>query len=108
MDAQLKRGMLEGCVLAVLSRGDSYGYQLVKEVGACVEISESTLYPVLRRLEKQGLLRVYDQQFQGRNRRYYAITPAGRALLSGYREEWVRYRSQIEALLLGEKEENHE
>ncbi len=59
MDAQLKRGMLEGCVLAVLARGDSYGYQLVKEVGACVEISESTLYPILRRLESQGNLRVY-------------------------------------------------
>ena len=100
--------LLEACVLALLNREDLYGYMLTQNMQSVANLSESTLYPVLRRLEKQGLLRVYDQQFQGRNRRYYAITPAGRALLSGYREEWVRYRSQIEALLLGEKEENHE
>ena len=51
MDAQLKRGMLEACVLSVLARGDSYGYQLVKDISGCVEVSESTLYPILRRLE---------------------------------------------------------
>src|SRR5699024_10356921 len=66
MDAQLKRGMLEACVLAVLARGDSYGYRLVKEVGACVEISESTLYPILRRLEASGSLRVYARAYNGR------------------------------------------
>ena len=54
MDAQLKRGMLEACALAVLARGDSYGYQMVKDVGAHVEVSESTLYPILRRLEAGG------------------------------------------------------
>ena len=78
---------------------------LMKEV---VELSESTLYPVLRRLQQSGCLTVYDKPFQGRNRRYYAITPAGRALLAGYRKEWARYRGQIEELLLDEKEERHE
>ena len=79
--------------------------QRMKEV---VELSESTLYPVLRRLQQSGCLTVYDKPFQGRNRRYYAITPAGRALLAGYRKEWARYRGQIEELLLDEKEERHE
>ena len=100
--------LLDACVLAVLAEGDTYGYRLTQRMKAQVELSESTLYPVLRRLQQSGCLTVYDKAFQGRNRRYYAITPAGRALLTGYREEWVRYRSQIEALLLDGTGENHE
>lgn len=88
MDPQLKRGMLEACVLAVLSRGDSYGYQMVREVGACVEVSESTLYPILRRLEAGGYLRVYSREHNGRLRKYYGITPEGRARLRELRGEW--------------------
>ena len=89
MDAQLKRGMLEGCVLAVLARGDSYGYRLVKEVGACVEISESTLYPILRQAGGvRGSLRVYARAHNGRLRKYYALTDAGRARLAELRAEW--------------------
>ena len=108
MSFPLGAPLLDACVLGVLEQGDAYGYSLTQHMKAVVDLSESTLYPVLRRLQQSGCLTVYDKPFQGRNRRYYAITPAGRALLSGYREEWVRYRSQIEALLLGEKEENHE
>ena len=100
--------LLDACVLAVLDEGDTYGYRLTQRMKEQVELSESTLYPVIRRLQQSGCPTVYDNPFQGRNRRNYALPPAGRALLSGYREEWVRYRSQIEALLLGEKEENHE
>lgn len=100
--------LLDACMLAVLAEGDTYGYRLTKRMKEQVELSESTLYPVLRRLQQSGCLTVYDKPFQGRNRRYYAITPAGRALLTGYREEWVRYRSQIEGLLLGKKEDGHE
>ena len=73
--------LLDGCVLAVLSRGDAYGYVLTQQVKERLDISESTLYPVLRRLQKEQLLSVYDRPYQGRNRRYYRITPKGRALL---------------------------
>lgn len=100
--------LLDACVLAVLDEGDTYGYRLTQRMKEQVDLSESTLYPVLRRLQQSGCLTVYDKPFQGRNRRYYAITPAGRALLSGYREEWICYRSQIEGLLLEKKEEDHE
>ena len=68
-----QRTLLEACVLALLNREDLYGYMLTQNMQSVANLSESTLYPVLRRLEKQGLLRVYDQQFQGRNRR---ITPS--------------------------------
>ena len=88
MDAQLKRGMLEGCVLAVLSRGDSYGYQLVKEVGACVEISESTLYPILKRLETAGCLDTYREAYNGRLRKYYRLTAQGEERICGFLAEW--------------------
>ena len=88
MDSQLKRGMLEACVLTVLSRGDSYGYQIVKDIGACIEVSESTLYPILRRLEAGGSLRVYTREHTGRLRKYYAITPEGEAQLARLRREW--------------------
>lgn len=100
--------LLDACALAVLAEGDTYGYRLTQRMKEQVELSESTLYPVLRRLQQSGCLSVYDKPFQGRNRRYYAITPAGRALLTGYQEEWVRYRSQIEELLLGKKGEQHD
>ncbi len=88
MDPQLKRGMLEACALAVLARGDSYGYQMVKDVGAHVEVSESTLYPILRRLEAGGYLRVYSREHNGRLRKYYGITEEGRAHLDELRGEW--------------------
>ena len=100
MDAQLKRGMLEGCVLAVLSRGDSYGYQL----GACVEISESTLYPILRRLESQGNLRVYAREHSGRLRKYYALTDSGRARLAELRAEWRQVLNVYAFIMAGTEE----
>ena len=100
--------LLDACVLAVLEKEDAYGYSLTQRMKEVVELSESTLYPVLRRLQQSGCLTVSDKPFQGRNRRYSAITPAGRALLAGSRTEWARYRGQIEELLLDEKEERHE
>ena len=99
MDAQLKRGMLEACVLSVLARGDSYGYQLVKDIGGCVEVSESTLYPILRRLEAGGYLRVYSREHNGRLRKYYGITGAGRERLDELREEW-RQVLQVSAFIM--------
>lgn len=91
--------LLDGCVLAVLSRGDAYGYILTQQVKSQLDISESTLYPVLRRLQRDGLLKVYDRPYQGRNRRYYAITPVGRTQLARRREEWKQFRDGVEELL---------
>ena len=88
MDTQLKRGMLEACVLSVLQKGDSYGYQIIKEVAACVPISESTLYPVLTRLEGAGCLSTFTQEHNGRLRRYYQITPPGRQRLRDFLAQW--------------------
>ena len=80
--------LLDGCVLAILDQEDTYGYALTQRVKGVLDISESTLYPVLRRLQKEGCLTVYDQPYQGRNRRYYAITHAGKRRLAGARREW--------------------
>lgn len=98
---QLGSALLDACVLAVLSREDAYGYVLTQSVKEVVEISESTLYPVLRRLQKEGWLTTYDQPYSGRLRRYYAITPAGREALARYREEWNVYKKQVESMLFG-------
>lgn len=100
--------LLDACVLAVLSREDTYGYLLTQTVRDVVEISDSTLYPVLRRLQKDGYLTTYDQPFQGRNRRYYAITPEGRALYESYRKEWAIYKERLDRVLLGEDEAHDE
>lgn len=91
--------LLDACVLAVLSRGDAYGYVLTQQVKSRLDISESTLYPVLRRLQRDGLLTVYDRPYQGRNRRYYAITGVGQTQLERRREEWRQFRDGVEQLL---------
>ena len=95
--------LLDACVLGVLARGDSYGYALTQQVRSVVDISESTLYPVLRLMQKEGSLETYDSPFQGRNRRYYRITPAGMAALETYRDAWRNYRAGIDQLLEGEE-----
>ena len=74
---QLGAPLLDACVLAVLTEGDAYGYTLTQQVKSVVDISESTLYPVLRRLEKDKCLETYDEPFQGRNRMYYKLTDEG-------------------------------
>ena len=79
MDAQMKRGFLEICVLASLRGGDSYGYQIVKDVPDVLGLTESTLYPLLKRLEKADCLTAYSVEHNGRLRRYYRLTPRGRA-----------------------------
>ena len=88
MDVQLKRGILEVCVLKALSSGDSYGYQIIREMESFVEISESTLYPILRRLEAGEMLRVYSVEHSGRLRKYYQITQRGRERLAEFQQEW--------------------
>lgn len=88
MDIQLKRGMLDICVLTSLLRDDSYGYKIIKDLQSYIEISESTLYPILRRLEASGTLTVYSAEHNGRLRKYYKITPAGRERIQEFLEEW--------------------
>lgn len=93
--------LLDALVLSALSEEDAYGYKITQEVRDVVGISESTLYPVLRRLQKEGFLSTYDREYAGRNRRYYTITMLGNNKLSEYREDWIEYRNKIENLLFG-------
>lgn len=96
--------LLDGCVLAALARGDAYGYVLTQQMKAVLDISESTLYPVLRRLLKEGCLTTYDRPYEGRNRRYYAVTPAGRERLSRTRLDWRQFRDGVDTLMEEESE----
>lgn len=88
MDIQLKRGLLDVCVLAAIKNEDSYGYQITKDMKPYVEISESTLYPILRRLEGAQLLTVRTAEHNGRLRKYYHITPAGLQRIEDFKAEW--------------------
>ena len=88
MDIQLKRGLLEVCVLAAIKTEDSYGYRIVKDLNPYVEISESTLYPILRRLEGAQLLTVKSVEHNGRLRKYYSITEQGRERIESFKSEW--------------------
>ena len=88
MDVQLKRGLLDACVLAAIKNKDSYGYQIIKDMKPYLEMSESTLYTILKRLEAARLLAVRSAEHNGRLRKYYHITRAGLDRLDAFREEW--------------------
>ena len=88
MDMQLKRGLLDVCVLAAIRKEESYGYKIIKDVKPYIELSESTLYTILKRLETAQLLTVRTAEHGGRLRKYYRITDAGRQRLSEFRAEW--------------------
>ena len=88
MDIQLKRGLLDVCVLAAIKNEDSYGYRIIKDMKPYVELSESTLYPILRRLETANLLTVRSAPYNGRLRKYYRITPLGLQRIADFKEEW--------------------
>lgn len=95
--------LLDAIVLAVVSRESqgTYGYKITQDARQVLEVSESTLYPVLRRLQKDQCLEVYDMQFDGRNRRYYKVTDRGMAQLNLYREEWKVYSKKISEIFEG-------
>lgn len=101
MSFQLGSSLLDACVLAILAKEDAYGYSLTQQVREVMDISESTLYPVLRRLQKGEFLTTYDQPFQGRNRRYYQLTASGRSKYEELLEEWKDYKEKIDSVLLG-------
>ncbi len=88
MDIQLKRGLLDVCVLAAIKNQDSYGYQIIKDIKPYVSISESTLYPILRRLEASDMLTVYSVEHNGRLRKYYHITDQGKKRIKDFADEW--------------------
>ena len=97
--------LLDAIVLAVVSKEPegTYGYKITQDVRQAIEVSESTLYPVLRRLQKDDCLEVYDQEFGGRNRRYYKITDKGKVQLRLYYEEWENYYKKINIIFEGVK-----
>lgn len=88
MDIQLKRGILDVCVLAAIKDGDSYGYKIIKDMKPYMEMSESTLYTILKRLEVAEMLTVRTAEHGGRLRKYYRITDKGLARIEEFREEW--------------------
>lgn len=88
VDVQRKKGILEVCVLAVLKKGPSYGYMIIRELERCIEISESTLYPILKRLEQNGSLKTYRQEYNGRMRKYYQLMPEGQHKIDTFLDEW--------------------
>ena len=89
MDIQMKRGLLDVCVLAAIKNEPSYGYQILKDMQPYVEISESTLYPILRRLETAELLTVKNAEHNGRLRKYYHITPRGLKRVESFKADWT-------------------
>ena len=95
--------LLDAIVLAVASKDaeGTYGYKITQDVRRAIDVSESTLYPVLRRLQKDNCLSVYDQEYGGRNRRYYKVTEQGMSQLNMYRAEWQSYSGKISEILQG-------
>lgn len=96
MSMQISADLLDGIVLAVLQHDDAYGYALTQQIQETISVSPSTLYPVLRRLKAQGDLTTYDQPYEGRNRRYYRITPAGAERLQDIETSWAGYKQAID------------
>lgn len=88
MDIQLKRGLLDVCVLAAIKSEDSYGYKIIKDMKPYIELSESTLYTILKRLEAANMLTVRSAEHGGRLRKYYHITDAGLHRIAEFKEEW--------------------
>ena len=96
MNIQLKKGLLEVCVLSALAKEDSYGYQIIKDISPVVEISESTLYPILKRLETERSVNVYSVEHNSRLRKYYQITDEGKRKIDAFLEEWQEVVSVLD------------
>ena len=94
--------VLDACVLGALTSAPTYGYDLTQRIQAVIDVSESTLYPVLRRLLKDGMLDTYDEQYDGRNRRYYKLAEKGAKALEGFSREWENHKRIIDTLLKGD------
>lgn len=88
MNIQLKKGIVEVCILASLRHEPSYGYKIISDISEIIEISESTLYPILRRLEASNMLETFNKDFNGRTRKYYKITNEGHNKIKDFLNEW--------------------
>lgn len=95
----ISAALLDAMVLSLVSREETYGYKITQDMQNAAKVSESTLYPVLRRLQKNGALETFDRAYMGRNRRYYKITALGEAMLSQYRIDWEEHKFQVDTVL---------
>ena len=102
MDAQLKRGLLDVCVLAAIRNEDSYGYRIIKDLKPYIELSESTLYTILKRLEASSMLTVRTAEHEGRLRKYYRITTAGAERIEAFKTEWKEVISIYQFVIKGD------
>jgi len=105
---QTSGALLDGCVLSILAREDTYGYSLTQRIKERLDVSESTFYPVMRRLQTDDCLKVYDVPHNGRMRRYYGITEKGKRKLRECAGEWVLFKKKIDTFLSGEEGNNHD
>ena len=96
----ISAALLDAMVLSLVAREETYGYKITQDMQTAAKVSESTLYPVLRRLQKNGALVTFDRAYMGRNRRYYRITELGEAMLSQYRIDWENHKQQVDSVLL--------
>lgn len=99
MDAQRKKGVLDVLVLSVLQSGPSYGYKIIRDVSEIMEVSESTMYPIFRRLEKNGAVSTYSEEHNGRMRKYFSLTPEGRKKINEFVEEWEELKNIYEFIV---------
>ncbi len=106
MDIQLKRGLLDVCALAAIKNKDSYGYQIIKDMKPYIEMSESTLYTILKRLESAHMLTVHTVEHGGRLRKYYHITEHGLKRIEDFKEEWKEIMSIYQ--FVTKEDENHD
>ncbi len=100
----ISAALLDAMVLSLVAREETYGYKITQDMQTAAKVSESTLYPVLRRLQKNGALETFDRAFMGRNRRYYRITALGLAMLRQYRIDWEEHKDQIDSILMVKEE----
>ena len=105
MDAQLRRGVLDVCVLVAIKNEDSYGYKIIKDLKPILELSESTLYTILKRLEEGKMLIVRSVEFEGRLRKYYHITEAGLKRIADFKNEWEEMM-EIYSFIVEESEDD--
>lgn len=101
MTFPLTAPMFDLLVLSVISEGDAYGYQISQIIKRAANMKDSTLYPILRRLQQSNYVNTYDQQYQGRNRKYYTITEEGRKYQQSLAEEWAQYRMIVDSIVEG-------
>ena len=99
MDSQLKKGLMDACVLSTLTGGEAYGYKLAQDISKVMAMSESTLYPILRRMEQQGYLVTRNSEHNGRLRKYYSMTQAGVHRLTEFKAEWTEVKRLVDYII---------